>query len=113
MILAVVFAGAGAMKVAGLGPTREHFEQWVEPISKWVTPTQARIGVGIVELGIFGAAVAGITGSAAATQIAGLLTIWVMIGALLAHAMAGDPPKEVAPAIVVLIVAIALLLVIT
>jgi uncharacterized membrane protein YphA (DoxX/SURF4 family) len=102
VILAVAFAGAGVMKLFGLGPTVANFERWRVP--EW-----SRTVVGAVEIGITTAAIWGLLGSAAGTQLAALLALWVMVGAIVVHGMAGDKPKETAPAIVLLVVAIALL----
>ena len=102
VILAVAFAGAGLMKLVGAGPTVANFE-------RWRTPTWSRPIVGAIEVGIAVAAVWGLLGSKAGEQLAGLLALWVMIGALVVHGMAGDKIKETAPAFVLLIVAIVLL----
>ena len=113
VVLAVAFAVAGGMKVLGLGPTRANFERWTEPVSKWVSPTVGRLVTGVIELVIFAAAVAGLAGNASGTQIAALLTLWVMVGALAAHSAAGDPRKDTIPVFVLLAVAIGLLVVTT
>ena len=99
---AIVFALAGAQKVLGLGPTKENFERW--PTPEWMRPI-----VGTIELVIAACAVGGLAGNASGTQIAGLLALWVMIGAIAVHGMAGDPPKMIAPAIALLAVALVLL----
>lgn len=113
VILAVAFAAAGGMKLLGVGPTKANFERWSKPINKWVSPTQARLFVGVVEVVIFGCAVAGLAGSPAGTQLAALLALWTMIGALITHGMAGDDRKETIPVFGLLGVAIVLLLVTT
>ncbi|MBO9532431.1 MAG: DoxX family protein [Solirubrobacteraceae bacterium] len=102
VILAAAFALAGSAKVLGLGPTKANFERWAVPA--WSRPV-----VGVVELVTAACAVGGLTGNESATQVAALLALWVMVGAVAIHAMAGDPPKEVAPAIVLLVIAVALL----
>ena len=101
-ILALGFLPAGAVKLAGVAGTRENFARWVVP--EWSRPV-----VGAVEIGIAIAAVAGILGSEAGTQIAALLALWVMVGAVVVHAMAGDKIQEVAPAIVLLVAALLVL----
>ncbi len=103
VILALGFGAAGTMKLAGVQPTRDNFDRWVVPA--WSRPI-----VGAIELVIAGAAVAGIFGSEAGQQLAALLALWVMVGAIVVHAMAGDQPKEVAPAAVLLVCALLLLL---
>jgi DoxX-like family len=103
VILAVVFAGAGAVKVLGVAGTKANFERWATP--EWSRPV-----VGAIELLIAGLAVAGLNGNASGTQLAALLGLWTMVGALVIHGMAGDPPKEIAPALVVLLVAVGLLI---
>lgn len=101
-ILVLGFAPAGVAKLAGIGGTRENFQRWVVP--EWSRPI-----VGAVEIGIAIAAIAGIFGSGAGTQIAALLALWVMVGAVVVHAMAGDKVQQVAPAIVLLIAALLVL----
>lgn len=101
-ILALGFLPAGIAKLAGIGGTRENFQRWVVP--EWSRPV-----VGAIEIGIAIAAVAGIFGSDAGTQIAALLALWIMVGAVVVHAMAGDKIQHVAPAIVLLIAALLVL----
>ncbi len=98
VILAVAFAGAGIAKLVGVQMMRDNFERWVVPA--WSRPV-----VGAVEVGIAVLAVAGLAGSADATQFAALLALWVMVGAVVVHAMAGDKIQEVVPAIVLLLCA--------
>lgn len=113
VILAVAFAAAGGMKLLGAGPTKANFERWTQPVERWVKPTPARLGVGLLEIAIFALAVAGLAGSASGTQLAGLLALWTMIGAILTHGLAGDPRQDVIPPFVLLAVAVWLLVITT
>ncbi len=101
-ILALAFGAAGAAKLAGVQQMRDNFDRWVVPA--WSRPI-----VGVIEIVIAGAAVAGILGSGAGQQIAALLGLWVMVGAVVVHAMAGDKGREVVPAIVLLLCSLLLL----
>lgn len=101
-ILAIGFAPAGAAKLAGIGGTRQNFERWAVP--EWSRPI-----IGAIEIAIAILAVVGIFGNEGAQQIAAILALWVMVGAVVIHAMAGDKIQQVAPAIVLLIVALLLL----
>src|SRR4051812_45168213 len=98
VILAVGFAAAGIAKLVGVKMMRDNFERW--PVPAWSRPV-----VGAVEVGIAVLAVMGLGGNDSAVQIAAIVALWVMVGAVVVHAMAGDKIQEVAPAIVLLIVA--------
>lgn len=102
VILAAAFALAGSAKVLGAEFTKANF-------ARWATPEWSRPVVGVIELIIAACAVGGLAGNESATQIAALLALWTMVGAIVIHGMAGDPPKLVAPAVVLLVVAIGLL----
>ena len=102
VILAVGFGAAGIAKLVGVQMMRDNFERW--PVPAWSRPV-----VGAVEVGIAVLSVMGLAGSDGAVQIAAIIALWVMVGAIVVHAMAGDKIQEVAPAIVLLIVASVLL----
>ncbi|MBJ7470403.1 MAG: DoxX family protein [Solirubrobacteraceae bacterium] len=102
VILAAAFGGAGIAKLAGVKMMRDNFE-------RWPTPAWSRYVVGAIEVGIAVAAVIGLSGSGDAQQLAALLALWVMVGAIVVHAMAGDKLQEVAPALVLLFCAALLL----
>lgn len=102
VILAAGFGAAGVAKLVGVQMTRDNFARWAVP--EWSRPV-----VGAVEVAIAVLAVLGVGGSEAGQQMAALLGLWVMVGAIVIHGMAGDKIQEVAPAIVLLICSLLIL----
>ncbi len=104
LVLAAAFAGAGGTKVANVGPHETDFERYQLP----VLPAQrARLAVGCVELVaavLFVIAV--IASSKAVAVAAAIIVVLTMAGALSTHVRIHDPAPKMAPATVLGILAV-------
>jgi uncharacterized membrane protein YphA (DoxX/SURF4 family) len=100
-ILGIAFLGAGIPKLTGQ-------QKMVDSFGGWGYAPSVRIATGSVE--VLAAAMMLIGIAAPALAITGaLLVICVMIGALWTHQRVRDPVAELAPAAVLLALAVALL----
>lgn len=101
VILGIVFVGSGIPKLTGQQKMVDNFEGWGYAPS-------VRVAIGGVE--VLAGAMMLIGLAAPALAITGaLLVICVMIGALWTHQRAKDPVAELAPAALLLALAVALL----
>lgn len=108
IVLAVAFAGAGATKVANVGPHEAEFPRYRLP---GIDPQRARVLVGAVELvAALLLLIAAIAASSALAVIGAIVVLVMMIGALATHARIGDAPPVMAPAAVLGILAVLLLI---
>lgn len=99
-VLGVVFAGAGAAKLAGRASVAANFERWgYHPAVLTATGAVELLAAVLLLVGIAVTPLA-ITGV--------LLVLFVMTGALLTHAKAKDPAASWLPPVVLLVLAIAL-----
>jgi uncharacterized membrane protein YphA (DoxX/SURF4 family) len=102
VLLAAAFAMAGGSKLAGVGQMRDAAAHLGIPYSRYRT-------IGVLELaaaaGLLMGLVVAALGAAAAIGL-----VLVMIGALILHRRAHDPPAAMAPATVLLILAIGVVL---
>jgi uncharacterized membrane protein YphA (DoxX/SURF4 family) len=98
IVLCVAYLASGAMKIAGLPMARDAAEHFGIPwngyrgigVLEWAAVAGLLIGLGVPALGV-----------AAAVGI-----VLLMIGAIIFHRRAGDPPKVWAPVPVLAILAI-------
>ncbi|HEX2307280.1 MAG TPA: DoxX family protein [Jatrophihabitantaceae bacterium] len=98
IVLCVAYLASGAMKIAGLPMARDAAEHFGIPwngyrgigVLEWAAVAGLLIGLGVPALGV-----------AAATGI-----VLLMIGAMIFHLRAGDPPKVWGPVPVLAILAI-------
>jgi uncharacterized membrane protein HdeD (DUF308 family) len=101
IVLAVVFALAGALKFAGAPVARQNFE-------RWGMGDRRRLAVGAVEFALAALAVIG-TGSTAVAVVAAVGALALMTGALLTHVRVRDEPKEYVPWFIVVAAAVIVL----
>ena len=108
IVLAAAFAGAGGTKVANVGPHEKEFPRYRLPA---LDPQQARVLVGTVELvAAVLLLIAAIASSTALAMIGAIVVLLTMLGAVGTHARIGDPPPAMAPAAVLGILAVLLLI---
>lgn len=102
LLLAAGFVAAGAAKVAGAPPMLEMKQKMglSDNLLKGIGGLEILGGIGVF-IGLLSSGDAELLGTAAAIGL-----ILMMIGALVYHQRAGDPPKEMAGAIVMLILAV-------
>lgn len=101
IFLAVIFAGAGGAKLAGVTLIKANFE-------RWGLPDAARLGIGAIEVVLAVLAIVAL-GDDDLAKLVAAASLVVMAGALATHVRAKDEPKEYPPAILVTIAAIVVL----
>lgn len=108
VVLGIAFLGAGGTKVANVGPHEAEFPRYRLPA---VDPQRARVLVGLIELvaGVL-LIIAAIAASTAVAVAGAIIVILSMIGAVSTHARIGDPPPRMAPATVLGVLAVLLLI---
>ena len=98
VILGVAFLGAGGTKVANVGPHEAEFPRYRLPV---VEAQTARVLVGAIELvAAVLLLIAAIASSTGVALVGAILVIVTMIGAVATHVRIGDPPPKMAPATV-------------
>ena len=108
IILGVAFAGAGGTKVANVGPHEAEFPRYRLPA---VEAQVARVLVGVTELvAALLLLIAAIASSTALAVVGAIIVILTMTGAVSTHVRIGDPPAKLAPATVLGILGILLLI---
>ncbi|MEA2212703.1 MAG: DoxX-like family [Solirubrobacteraceae bacterium] len=108
LILGVAFAGAGGTKVANVGPHEAEFPRYRLPA---VEAQRARVLVGLTELvAALLLLIAAIASSTGLAVVGAIIVILTMIGAVATHARIGDPPPKMAPATVLGVLGVLLLI---
>jgi uncharacterized membrane protein YphA (DoxX/SURF4 family) len=98
IILGVAFLGAGGTKVANVGPHEAEFPRYRLPA---VEAQTARVLVGLTELvAALLLLIAAIASSKGLAIVGAIIVILAMIGAVSTHVRIGDPPPKMAPATV-------------
>ncbi len=108
VILGVAFLGAGGTKVANVGPHEVEFPRYRLPV---VEAQTARVLVGLTELVAAVLLVIAASASSKGLAIVGaIIVILTMIGAVATHIRIGDPPPKMAPATVLGVLGVLLLI---
>ena len=108
VILGVAFAGAGGTKVANVGPHEAEFPRYRLPA---VEAQVARVLVGLTELVVaLLLLIAAIASSTGLAVVGAIIVILTMIGAVATHVRIGDPPPKMAPATVLGVLGVLLLI---
>ena len=108
VVLGVAFAGAGGTKVANVGPHETEFPRYRLPV---VEAQRARVLVGLTELvAAVLLLIAAIASSTALAVVGAIIVILTMIGAVATHIRIGDPPAKTAPATVLGVLAVLVLI---
>lgn len=107
-LLGALLMAAGGTKLVGMEPHPEEFARFDLP---GFSPRVARLAVGAVEvLAAILLVFAGLSGSTALAYLGGLLVVATMVGAIATHLRLSDPAARLAPAGVLLGLAVALFL---
>ena len=107
VVLGVAFVGAGGTKVANVGPHEAEFPRYRLPIEA----QRARVLVGLTELvAAVLLLIAAIAGNTALAVVGAIIVILTMIGAVATHIRIGDPSAKMAPAMVLGVLAVLLLI---
>ncbi len=108
LILAVAFFGAGGTKVANVGPHEAEFPRYRLPA---IDAQLARVLVGLTELvAALLLLIAAIASSTSLAVVGAIVVILTMIGAVATHLRLGDPPPKLAPAAVLGVLGVLLLI---
>jgi putative oxidoreductase len=108
ILLGVAFAGAGGSKVANVGPHEAEFPRYRLPAIEAQT---ARVLVGLTELvAALLLLLAAIVSSTALAVVGAIIVILTMIGAFATHVRIGDSPAKMAPATVLGVLGVVLLI---
>ncbi|MDQ6745448.1 MAG: DoxX family protein [Actinomycetota bacterium] len=107
VVLGAAFLGAGGTKLANVGPHEAEFERYRLP----ALPAQtARMAVGMVELLAALLLIVGAIASSSGVAVVGaVIVILAMLGALGTHLRLGDKPPQMAPAALLAVVAVLVL----